>query len=837
MKRAILKLAAFVSVFIISLIVIGFYMNKGNTDMTAPMSSATLPTVAVRMDEIEINLMRGYAEVMEPAGMRGGITPIGEQRQVDIVIHTHGQKIKNAAYEVRSIDGSRLIENTPMTEFAQTGSNIRASFRLKDLIEEGQEYNLIFVLSLEDGREVRYYTRVIQAEYYLAEKLDFVRQFSAATFDPELLKEYSKYLEPNSSESNSSLAQVDIHSSTAQVAWGGLAVQQETEAEVQIREIAPQTASIVLSYLVSYFQNEKQVFAQVEEYYRIRYTPDRMYLLDYERTAQQLLEESAWSFSNDKINIGVASPEVDMVESDGGTIFAFSHEGTLYSYNNSDNKLAVLFTFFDGEGNDERTWNDDHDFRILQVDETGNVTFLVYGYMNRGRHEGYCGVQVCYYSSTLNVVEEMAFIPYTKSAEILKADVENLSYVNGKNDLYLMMDGSIYHIGLEDKESDIVVKGLSEESYRVAQDASMIAWKEGGEDFFGEKLLLMDLNSGKVDEIEAGNGNAIRPLGFMGTDLIYGVASKADIHVDSLGYTVFPMHRIVIRDFEGTVLKTYEQEGIYVAGCAIEGNQINLDRVRRAGEGFESTAADQILYSDEIPASKNYVDTAVTENLQTIVQIALKSQVDSKKIKILTPKEVLFEGSREVVLSREEHPARYYVYGKTGVEDIFSAPAAAVQLAWENAGAVTAEDGAYVFKRDRLHTSNQIMAITGEIMEDGESSLEVCLNAILRFEGLMRDSGYLLDAGKDVTEILEENLEGRRVLNLQGCSLDMVLYYPDREIPVLAVLQDGSAVLITGFNEQNVVIMDPQTGNVGKKGLNDARAWFAENGNQFIAYW
>ena len=57
------------------------------------------------------------------------------------------------------------------------------------------------------------------------------------------------------------------------------------------------------------------------------------------------------------------------------------------------------------------------------------------------------------------------------------------------------------------------------------------------------------------------------------------------------------------------------------------------------------------------------------------------------------------------------------------------------------------------------------------------------------------------------------------------------------EIPVLAVLQDGSAVLITGFNEQNVVIMDPQTGKVSKKGMNDARTWFAENGNRFIAYW
>jgi len=72
--------------------------------------------------------------------------------------------------------------------------------------------------------------------------------------------------------------------------------------------------------------------------------------------------------------------------------------------------------------------------------------------MNRGRHEGECGVSVCYYSSTLNVTEEMVFIPYNKSAGLLKADLETLSYVNGKNDLYLMVDGNIWHIGLRPRD-------------------------------------------------------------------------------------------------------------------------------------------------------------------------------------------------------------------------------------------------------------------------------------------------------------------------------------------------------------------------------------------------
>ena len=48
-----------------------------------------------------------------------------------------------------------------------------------------------------------------------------------------------------------------------------------------------------------------------------------------------------------------------------------------------------------------------HDIKILNVDETENVRFMVYGYMNRGMHEGSIGVQVCEYNGMLNTVEEL----------------------------------------------------------------------------------------------------------------------------------------------------------------------------------------------------------------------------------------------------------------------------------------------------------------------------------------------------------------------------------------------------------------------------------------------
>ena len=84
--------------------------------------------------------------------------------------------------------------------------------------------------------------------------------------------------------------------------------------------------------------------------------------------------------------------------------------------------------------------------------------------------------------------------------------------------------------------------------------------------------------------------------------------------------------------------------------------------------------------------------------------------------------------------------------------------------------------------------------------------------------------------------ILESDLQDCKVLDLSGCSLDAILYYVNLDLPVLALLDDGNAVLIVGFNELNIVVMDPVTGTLYKKGMNDSTEWLKENGNQFITY-
>ena len=251
MKKIILKGTIVIAVFLAALFIISKIMNQGNTDMTVQMAEASFPVVTMKYDGKPVNELHGYDEVMEVNYMRESITPLLPGRKVSIEIDCFGAQIREIAYEVRSIDGERLVESTKVQEFTQQEDKITASFGLKDLIDSEKEYVLVILLTTEDGKEIRYYTRIIYSENdHTAEKLDYVLDFSEKTFDKEQAKELTKYLESNSEGDNTTLGKVDIHSSFNQVTWGDLKVKKITEPSVTIRELSSQTGSFLLNYIV-----------------------------------------------------------------------------------------------------------------------------------------------------------------------------------------------------------------------------------------------------------------------------------------------------------------------------------------------------------------------------------------------------------------------------------------------------------------------------------------------------------------------------------------------------------------------------------------------------------
>lgn len=838
MKKTIIRIAVCVVVFLASALIIGSIMNQGHNNMTMEMAPATLPMITMESGGVACNELHGNTVEMDVAYQKDCITLLGEGRQANFIVDTFGREITGISTEVRSIDGSRLIENSEVTGWKANGKSFSVSLTLKDLIDTNTQYSLTLILELEGEQKVYYYTTILwNDDVHISEILEFATDFHGKLYDKEVAKELTKYLEPNSKlTDNGTFHKVNIHSSFQQITWGSLEPVQEDAASIRLTQISGNVASLLMDFVVSTGEGKNKIYYNVEEYYRVRYTSERMYLLDYERTMTQI-PDTTRMYANDKILLGITDENVDMMESADGNTVVFFDMGQLLSYNAATNGLTVIFSFYDKDNADRRTLYDNHGIKILDVDEGGNVKFAVYGYMNRGRHEGETGIQIISYDNSLNTIEEEVYIPYSKSYAVLKDEMEQLLYRNRQQHVYFFLENGVYDVDLENRSAEQLVSIRQDDSLQVSENHEIIVWQEGDDINHSNQLNVRNLNTGEQTVIRAEDGEAIRPLGFMGEDIIYGVARESDIRTENSGQIFYPMYKVCISNSSGDNLKEYGQDGIYIVDCAIEGNQITLSRIQRSENGsYQEILDDQIMNNVEEEPGQNKVVTADIDIYERYVQIQTKTTIDTRTIKVLNPKEVVFEGGRELTLDAVSEVSRYYVYNAYGVQGIYSAPGKAVKEAYDSAGVVANDRGITVWLKGNRVSRNQIMAIKEESVTDQKNSLTVCLDNILRHAGITRNTEYDLAQGKTAIQILEENMTGVQVLDLSGCSLDAVLYYVNQDIPVLAILEDGEAVLVTGFNEFNVVIMEPSTGKLYKKGMNDATTWFAENGNHFISY-
>ena len=833
MKKTIIKTSILVLCFVAAMFGWSMLLNHGNQSLTMAMAQPSLPTISFLKGQVSYNTLHGYLTDMDITYQKETVTELGENRELSFVIDDVEEDVREVRLEVRSTDKSRLVENTVVPEFEKKEDQILIETAVKDLIEQDKEYVLIVNVTDSLDRKIRYYTRIIwpSESKYAQEKLTFVYDFHEKTFDKEKAKELTKYLESSSKGDNSTFHKVNIYSRYSQVTWGDLGVREVTEPVIYLKSLEKETASFHLTTMVTTFEGRDKDYYLVEEFYRIRYTPERVYLLEFERIMTQVPDLDASMFGNDKIFLGIDGQDVPMIESEDGNIVVFEVANKLCSYNVSEGTLAVLFSFYDEETMDARTTYAAHGIKALGVDEGGNAQFAVYGYMNRGRHEGEVGVQLYHYDSAHNTIEESVYIPYNKSYEILQSDLAKLLYLDRDGNLYLYLDHTIYEIKVAEKTCRILATVYEDDAIEISDEHDIIVWH------YENSLHLLNLRTDEEITLSAMPDEEIKPLGFMGEDVIYGVAKKEDISYDDVGHSLFPMYKVCISNTTGRLLKEYSQENYFVVGCTIEENQITLERVYRNDKGAYTEATNEhIMNNLKADEMKNKIVPVTIDKYEKVIQIQVKENIDAKSVRFLTPGEVVFEGARSTTLINAVEQECYYVYNKNGMVGSYLHPGEAITVAYKEAGNVMNQKGEIVWIRGNRVVKNQIMAITEAKVTDEKNSLAVCLDTILKFNGVPRNTEEYLAEGYHATQILAENLPNVDVVDLTGCPLDAVLYFINRDIPVLATLNNGEAILITGFNQYQVVIMEPKTGRLYKKGMNDTAEWLSENGNHFISY-
>lgn len=804
MIKGIMKVLVPLLVFAGTFIGLSALTDQESGYLTTRMSDATLPIVYLQKDGENMDQLFGYKGQMDEKSIRGNLTPLPADMTISLIVQAFQNHVEGISYEVRTMDNQRLLESTQVADYSEKDGLISTQLKIENLLKADEEYRLILILNC-DGEEVRYYGRLIRTDScYVEESLEFVRSFHEKSITKQETASLATYLEPNKDGDNTTLQKVTIHSNLRQVAWADMEGQVLKEPIPLIQEIGSTYNTILLKYVYAATgENGETKFYNVEEYFRLRYSTigERINLLDYERTMNEIFKGDSDSFTRTAIQMGIRDADVSYLANETGSCISFVQEGDLWNYNYNTNQLSLVFSFRGVEGINDRENHQEYDIRMIKVDENGSTDFVVYGYMNRGDHEGENGVGVYHYDAIANTVQAELFVESPLPYQVLQQSWGKLFYVSDNGYFYMVAEDTLYRMNLTDGNATVMQKNLDSESFAAAVGGRYIAWRNQE----GNTVTVMDLEGEHQWQVEEGTGAVLYPIGFVESDFVYGITNES-----TTGSSL--MYKIVIVDQKNGVIKEYEKPELYITDAYVDRNSVVLERAYRTGDHYVETDGDTIK-SREIEAAQSIqVNTTYDDILQTQVELILPQELARKEPQLLTPKEVVAEKKNLVTLEQGEWEDCYYVYHGDQITLCTTDVSEAVQYADETLGVVTGRHQQYIWRRGR-----------GDSKTISVAELPFDVDILSGPQGNQR-------------ELLGTVLSGVRVLNLNGCTVLQVLHYVNQGNPVLSYDSEGKPVLIVGFDQYNVVLYDFETKTTYRKGLSDSQEFFSQAGNLFASY-
>lgn len=843
--RVVAKILVLLLIFTGTIFIVNWIDNRGVEEVSVEMRQATLPIVYVRYSDKFINTLHGYTGKVDTTYFRDTITPMDYGQTIELWADQGSDDYGSYEYELRSLYQGDLIENGSVMELnhADGYDKIKITFRTK--LEELQEY--VLVVKAMAGEEVaaRYYTRVVvENDFHADELVKFVEKFNDAIFNKEEAENIiAKSIEPNEDGNNEYLSQVNIHSSFETITFADLSPTRLTKPIASIKEIDDSYAIIQLKYMISAVENKVLENYYVTEDYRVRNAEGgNIYLLDYNRTQEALFTTDNVDTTSNTFKIGVTDEETfQYVTSDKEKKLAFVQARQLWYYDYNGGTITNVYGFCkDDNYTDSRVTYDANNIKILDMNNDGDITFAVYGYMNRGEHEGKVGISVYQFTAERDKMQEILFIENDKPYDILKEDMETLLFLNEDGEFYYFDNDCIVKVNTKTMTSEIFIEDVLNEHLAVSEDNHLIGYPNQMLPENTDKVTVLNLDTKSSREIAANSGEKLEAIGFVETDLILGRIREGDIETNLDKTVICPISTIDIIDENSDVVKTYGSTGVYIIEAAAKDGVVYLERVRKINGEFEATTQDFITYKDEENKDAIITNYKYTDNAYNQLYILFPNYMYvTEKPKMMITRESVNEEDTTIKITFEHTNRKFYAYGQGKYMTDYLSLNAAVRVAFENAGVVLDEHGVIVWRKIAVkdyHTvADKIKIYT---VPDIEDTLAACIYMMGIYEEKNPEFSAMQEDIASETAIEDVILKytGRQGTDITGCDFENGLYYLCKDAPVITRFADGTYVLVTSYNGERIRYINP----LKDEDVVESRAEFEkkvkDSGNVFISY-
>ena len=828
MKERAIKIGVLSVVFIIAMIGFSLWINRGSADMAADMDAPTLPTISFVTAEKEANFLVGHKQEMNVASVRDTITVLDENDELTVKISNNEKGYDLLQYEVHSLDGKEQLYRDAVDKI---GNEVQ--IKLKSVLQKNEEALLKLILKKGES-SLYYYTRVIRDnEYHLQECLDYVQQLHTNMLKKENEDDVKKVMEASAAGDNSTLQHVTIHSDLQHSMWGDLKPERVGNLQYEVKETKTAYTSVLLRYQVKCAgDNNAEELYNVKEFFKVSYGTERIYLLEYDRTLEEIFDTTNVVLSSKGVILGLADKNLKYKVNEEGTVVAFVLANELWNYDREKDAFTLVFSFAEAEKADVRNYTANHSIQLLSMGADGSMTFSVCGYMNRGIHEGESGIAIYYYALPKNMVEEVAFIPSTESQLVIDKELNELAFYNKEQDvLYTMVDGTLLKQAFKEKQRTVLIEGLHKNQYVASNDGCLLAYQKTDDGKL--ETVIWDFAEDKKRTVTTELGEIIIPLGFMGSDFVYGVSRTEDAGVDVVGSDIQGMNRLEIINEDNKVVKTYQKSGIYILGVTIGNNQITMKQGVKNGNVYKETSEDYITNNETSGNEKVKLDSYWTDLKQTQYRFIFSSGIKDKNAKTRKTQQMLIESSN-VLEFKKEDTNYYYVYALGEQKGIFENGGDAILMADALSGVVISPGQNYAWEDGNRVSWYRNFEVSRFTPNAGENTLAACARKVLAYEGKKVDVASEMTTSS-VEDVMQKHL-GKEVLRFRGCSSKAMCYLIDKGVPVIAMKDGANAILLIGYDAKTVTYVEPNSGSIFTSTFEKIDEMVQGSGKTFIAY-
>ena len=426
--------------------------------------------------------------------------------------------------------------------------------------------------------------------------------------------------------------------------------------------------------------------------------------------------------------------------------------------------------------------------------------------------------------------------------ELLKKQVGRYAYYD-RDDRYFysLFSDKLLKINVLTNDQEELISELPFYDMYVSQNREVLAYPNTKELQNVDTITLMSLKDDTShDETSAGDKLSI--TGFVGDDLVYGIATPGDVTMGSDGVPGFLFNELKIVNKDGEIKKDYKKNNVLISDINYDENNLYLTRVKRDKEGnLKEVSADYITSDPE-------------QILQGIVPKIHSNDAGIAGVYLDFPVNIYIpRGPEEVIarLARGDKPKKtfvpgsvsdevYYVFGNSGLREMTISAGRAIGNVTENKGFVADSQGDVIYREKQIRAFYTV-AGTFDYTEGNENASKqetffLCEYMLLRQAGVNADYDEV-SGRKDWTKLCSD-LSGGSVkgLNLSGAGVDAAIGYLSEGEAFIAGIEDRY-VIVVSYNADFVRYYDPVDGEEVRTGRWNFSENVRKSGNEIYVWY